>query len=606
MDRTLILGQKPIFARNAVAALEINGEIFKQEEKNVYISEKYIVTSCYGHLYNLCDIEMYRPNYEKQKNYDWSETELPFCPKKLRFKFCPKDKSVIPWIKIIKKYVNDKSVTNILHFGDSDREGEIIVRIALGMAENKKPVYRIWAETQLPTTILEAINGAKPDALYDNIASAGYTKMYCDWLYDINLTRYLTLKINKPNTVYRIGLAQIAILNIIYNREIEIISFKPKKYYTLASQKVSINDEIELNSKHEFKISDKERAEYLAANYTHDGAKIKKCKYNKRTLDRPRLYSLTTLQNEMSEKHNFSPDYTLELVHDLYEKGFISYPCTPSEYLTKGQIPTVQNIINILIKIGFENISIQENIFNDSKVEYHSAIIPTVRIPNEKEFNEMIEDMRICYNRILYRFLSVFCNDECIINDMQMEILVGSENRENEIINVKGQKLLQKGFLQYDGQLSEKQLPELKENDNVNVRFELVQKETNPPERFTVKTLNQYLENPYGNEMDYEQLRIKNIKDGNEIGTVETRANIIKTLINWGYVILDKTTYKITDKGKELIEAAIQFHIDVGKEKAIQMQQYIQSVYQGKKTTKECVIYMRDEIYHTINSTESN
>lgn len=124
MDRTLILGQKPIFARNAVAALEINGEIFKQEEKNVYISEKYIVTSCYGHLYNLCDIEMYRPNYEKQKNYDWSETELPFCPKKLRFKFCPKDKSVIPWIKIIKKYVNDKSVTNILHFGDSDREGE--------------------------------------------------------------------------------------------------------------------------------------------------------------------------------------------------------------------------------------------------------------------------------------------------------------------------------------------------------------------------------------------------------------------------------------------------------------------------------------------------
>lgn len=189
---------------------------------------------------------------------------------------------------------------------------------------------------------------------------------------------------------------------------------------------------------------------------------------------------------------------------------------------------------------------------------------------------------------------------------MQMEILVGSENRENEIINVKGQKLLQKGFLQYDGQLSEKQLPELKENDNVNVRFELVQKETNPPERFTVKTLNQYLENPYGNEMDYEQLRIKNIKDGNEIGTVETRANIIKTLINWGYVILDKTTYKITDKGKELIEAAIQFHIDVGKEKAIQMQQYIQSVYQGKKTTKECVIYMRDEIYHTINSTESN
>ena len=71
--------------------------------------------------------------------------------------------------------------------------------------------------------------------------------------------------------------------------------------------------------------------------------------------------------------------------------------------------------------------------------------------------------------------------------------------------------------------------------------------------------------------MDYEQLRIKNIKDGNEIGTVETRANIIKTLINWGYVILDKTTYKITDKGKELIEAAIQFHIDIGKEKAIQL-----------------------------------
>ena len=239
-----IIAEKPSLARNIVAGI---GEMKK---KNGYFeNSEYIVTWAFGHLFSLCDIEDYSPL--PSENRKWTLDNLPCFPDKFRFRLKKDDKGkeddgVKKQFETIKALLNRKDVDKIVNAGDSDREGEIIVRLCVNNAlSENKPFYRLWLPDQTPQTVSKALSEMKEEKEYENLANEGFSRTYIDWLYGVNLTRYASIK---TGTLLRVGRVIIPIVKAIYDRDLEIENFKPEIYYALVSKAKTNGEVIELTS----------------------------------------------------------------------------------------------------------------------------------------------------------------------------------------------------------------------------------------------------------------------------------------------------------------------------------------------------------------------
>lgn len=585
-----IIAEKPSLARNIVAGI---GEMKK---KNGYFeNSEYIVTWAFGHLFSLCDIEDYSPLPSESRK--WTLDNLPCFPDKFRFRLKKDDKGkeddgVKKQFETIKALLNRKDVDKIVNAGDSDREGEIIVRLCVNNAlSENKPFYRLWLPDQTPQTVSKALSEMKEEKEYENLANEGFSRTYIDWLYGVNLTRYASIK---TGTLLRVGRVIIPIVKAIYDRDLEIENFKPEIYYALVSKAKTNGEIIELTSKYKFSAAEKAKAERCCERMNVLEAVVTDKKSKKEILFPGKLYSLTKLQNFLGKKYKMPMEKSLSIVQKLYENGYVSYPRTNSEYLATNEKDKVKQIISGVKKLGYPVVfKDKKTIFDDSKIESHSALTPTYKIPDKGALND---DEFTVYSAILRRFVAIFCEEECYIEKSELTISLGGK----EDYSIKGSMILTEGWTKYDGgEKKDKMLPKLEKGDKVNVDFHPEEKQTQPPKHYTIETLNNYLKNPFKDDKtsdDSDDEDYKAIFKGLELGTEATRTGIIDNAKKSGYISLKKDVYFIENGGKYLIEQLSDMNISMDKYKTSRLGQALKKVYHGEMTIDESVKMAENEI----------
>lgn len=590
----LIIAEKPSLARNICAG------IGKMQKRDGYFEGNgYLVSWALGHLFQLYDIEDYTGDYEAK----WSMDNLPFYPEKFQYKLRTKgkertvDSGVSRQFSVIESLCNRADVEKIVNAGDADREGEIIIRLCIMNAlKSEKPLGRLWLPDQTPETVAKQLAEMKSQEEYDCLANEGFSRTYVDWLYGINLSRFATLK---SGALLRVGRVIIPIVKAIYDRDMAIKNFVPDTYYGIVSKELTDGEEIELVSTRKYRKENLEKAQRCCAAYNSVPAVVTERTSKKDRLNPGKLFSLSKLQNVLGKKYKMSMDDSLKIVQKLYEDGYLTYPRTNSEYLATAEKDKIKKILEGVKKAGYPvEFKDKKTIFDDSKIESHSALTPTFKIPKRDALSD--DEFKV-YQTVFRRFVAVFCSEECVAQRSEIKVKVG----EYEEFSLKGTVILEKGWTRFDDPPSkDKVLPNLKVGDTVVTDFKPKEKETSPPKHYTVETLNNFLKNPYRelkaaaseseNEDDMEEYRA--IFEGVEIGTEATRTAIIRNAEESGYIQLKNNSYYILDGGIFLVESLARLGINMEKEKTAHLGRALKQVYRGEMTVGDCVTLARDEI----------
>ncbi len=590
----LIIAEKPSLARNIAAGI---GKM--KREDGFFIGEGYILTWVFGHLFSLADVDEYSPNPDGTRK--WTIKNIPCFPEKFVFELKKDqttkkvDAGVKKQFETIKALINREDVDMIINAGDADREGEIIIRICVEHAVSKnKPFMRLWLPDQTPETIRQALLEMKAETEYENLANEGYARTYIDWLYGVNLTRYATLKSGK---LLRVGRVIIPIVKAIYERDMAIRNFVPEIYYAIVSKAQTNSEEIELTSKEKFNKNDKAKAQALCDKYNSSSAVVVSKKKKKDTLRPGKLYSLTKLQNVLGKKYKMSMEKSLKIVQDLYEKGFVTYPRTNSEYLATAEKSKIKTILSSVEKLGYPvKFKDSKTIFDDSKIESHSALTPTYKIPKKTDLTQ--EEFTV-YSAIMRRFVAVFCSEDCVIEKTEVKIDVGGY----EEFILKGTVISEPGWTKYDDySKKDKILPKLEKGDIINIDFKPTEKETSPPKHYTIETLNNYLKNPFkedkqkASEEENDEEEYKAIFEGLELGTEATRTGIIDNAKKSGYIQLKKDVYTILPDGEYLIESLTRMNISMDKYKTAEVGKALKKVFHGEFSINDSIAIAKKEI----------
>ena len=589
----LIIAEKPSLARNIVAGI---GKLPKMG--NYYEGQGYIVTWAFGHLFSLSDIEDYTGPTSTGR---WSMENLPCFPQNFRFKLRRdangnEDAGVKKQFELISTLCNREDVDAIVNAGDADREGEIIIRLCVSHAlKSEKKLLRLWLPDQTPETVAAALADMKEESEYDNLANEGYARTYIDWLYGVNLTRYATLK---TGMLLRVGRVIVPIVKAIYDRDMAIKNFVPEIYYAPVSSEETGGETVELTSKKRFDKNSLNKAEELCRLYNNTGAVVTDKKSKKSSLSAGKLYSLSKLQNVLGKKYKMSMEQSLKIVQGLYEKGYLTYPRTNSEYLASAEKDKIAKIVGNISSMGYPVVmKDKKTIFDDSKIESHSALTPTYKIPKKDSLTE--EEFKV-YQTVFRRFVAVFCSEECVAQKTELQIKVG----DLEEFVLKGNVILEAGWTKYDDYKGkDKVLPGLNVGDSVNINFTPREKETSPPKHYTIETLNQYLKNPFREEKaaaseseedDAEEYRA--MFEGLELGTEATRTGIIDNALKSGYIDLKKDVYTILPDGIYLIESLMYMGISMDKYKTSVLGQALKKVFRNAMTVEQSVEMAKEEI----------
>ncbi len=597
----IIIAEKPSLARNIAAAIGVG------TRRRGYIEGKdYIVTWAFGHLFSLVDIEEYSGSAERR----WTMEGLPCIPESFRFELRRgEDKRVDSGVReqfeTIKALVNRPDVTAVINAGDADREGEIIVRLCIERALTApKPQKRLWLPDQTPETVRAALAELSDASEYDRLADEGLARTYIDWLYGTNLTRYATLKTGK---FLRIGRVIVPIVRAICERDLLIRNFVPEKYFAVLSREKTNGETVELISKKKFDKDGRAAAEALSAAYNAAGATVTRKTSKAETLYPPKLFSLSTLQSLLGKKHKMSMSDSLEVIQKLYEEGYLTYPRTNSEYLATKEQGKVKQILEKVKGLGYPvAFRFSKSIFDDSKIESHSALTPTFKIPQRDALSER---ERLVYSTVLRRFVAVFCAEECKVERSELTVRVG----ELETFTLKGMILLEPGWTKYDEYTKkDKLLPRLEIGDSVALDFRPTEKETAPPKHYTIETLNNYLKNPFreekqaaaqaaaeaeeGSEAVDDSEDYRAVLEGLELGTEATRTGIIDNARKSKYIALKKDVYSILPDGEYLVASLERLKINMDKFKTAEMGRALKAVYRGSMTVEESVRLAAEEI----------
>ncbi len=584
MGKKLIITEKPSVAREFAKALNQN-----MKTKDGYIeSEDYIITWCVGHL-----VTMSYPDVYDEKLKRWSMETLPFIPTEYKYEVI---ENVKKQFNIVKNLFHREDVEIIYNAGDSGREGEYIQRLVLMMAgyNEKASLKRIWIDSQTEEEILRGIREAKDSSEYDNLSNAAYLRAKEDYLMGINFSRVLTLKygygmkqfLNKDKMVISVGRVMTCVLGMVVKREREIREFNKTYFYRVVAQ-ITLQDK---NIEGEWKSVEGSKYFNSPLLYKENGfvkeetavrliEEIKngeECpltgildavEKKKETKNPPLLYNLAELQNDCSRFFKCSPDETLRIAQELYEKKMTTYPRTDARVLSTAvakeitknlsglkRIPQVADAVDKILTEGKYKSLAKSRYVNDKQITDHYAIIPTGQGLNN--LAGLTPTAAKVYELIVRRFLSIFYPAAVY----QKISLVTKLGEERFFSNVK--VLAEEGYLavlkppvekkkeekdeedtKYDLSFLES-LKGLKKGQEIMVQnLEIKTGETTPPKRYNSGSMILAMENA-GQLIEDEELRAQ-IK-GSGIGTSATRAEILKKLVANGYLSLNKKTQILT------------------------------------------------------------
>lgn len=537
----LVLAEKPSVAKTIASFLGA-----KTRHDGYFEGNGYIVTYAVGHLVGLYDMK----DYDKDRySGSWKLSNFPFIPQdKFKFKV---DSSKKKQFDIVKNLLHRDDIEYVINATDNDREGELISFLIFLLAKNKKPVKRILVNEWTPEDITRGINNLKDDIDMRNLQAAGYTRLITDWLIGINFTSVATLKYGNGKLL-NIGRVILPTVKLIYDRDMEISNFIPKTYYEIEGNFKSKNGNYKgkyIKGK-ESKFDDIEEVNKVINTINSNEGKIIDKKVTTSKEYAPKLFSLTSLQGYITSKYsNFTSDKVLSVCQSLYEGngkgGYITYPRTDSIYLEESLASKVSQTLDKL-KVGLEyenkiKFTKTKRVFDSSKVDSHSAIIPTYIIPTK-----LNSDEQIVYNAIKDRFIANF------MPPAEYENTEIKTDVDSNIFLTKGKVLKSKGYLEvYNKEEKDDLLPSVDANDIVAVLdIKPLTKQTTPPKPYTEDTLLKAMKNCGKNVPDDDTT----VLSGYSIGTSATRADVLKKISQVGYVGKKGKSYFITDLGKNLVE----------------------------------------------------
>lgn len=581
MGKSLFIAEKPSVAQEFAKALKVTGSRY-----DGYIESKdTIVTWCVGHLVTMSYPEVYDMKYKR-----WSYSTLPFLPQEFLYEVIP---SVKKQFDIVKGLLTREDVDTIYVCTDSGREGEYIYRLVEQLAGVKgKNRKRVWIDSQTEEEILRGVKEAKDLKEYDNLSDAAYLRAKEDYLMGINFSRVLTLKygnsisryLKTDRTVISVGRVMTCVLGMIVRREREIRAFVKTPFYRILGKFEIDGKQIEaewkasegtlfFKSSHLYKengFKKKDVAEKFIEWFKKDEElaivdNIEKKKENKNP---PLLYNLAELQNECSRMFKISPDQTLNIVQELYEKKLVTYPRTDARVLSTAVAKEISKNIKGLLGYdlakgfaseilnggSYKNIA-KTRYVNDKQITDHYAIIPTGQ--GLRELNSLSIASRNVYETIVRRFLSIFY-PPATYQKISLRLRL-----KNETFFASFKVLVNEGYLKVTGNSFDKKktdtdqtedvkcdkefleaLSKLKKGTKLEVNSLFIKEgETSPPKRYNSGNLILAMENA-GQLIEDEELRAQ-IK-GSGIGTSATRAEILKKLVNIKYINLNKKTQIIT------------------------------------------------------------
>ena len=578
MGKSVFIAEKPSVAEEFGKALHEN---FKNRKSDGYLeSDNYIVTWCVGHLVTMCYPDKYDPALKS-----WRLDTLPFIPKEFMYEVIP---SVEKQFNIVKNILNREDVETIYVCTDSGREGEYIYRLVRQMAgvKNKKE-KRVWIDSQTEEEILRGIKTAKDISEYNNLSDAAYLRAKEDYLMGINFSRVLTLKYGRnissylktDRTVISVGRVMTCVLGMIVRREREIRAFVKTPFFRVIGKTQLADNSFDAewkavegsryyNTPYLYKdngfkerIKAQELIDALSDPMPASG-KVVQIERKKEVKNPPLLYNLAELQNECSKLFKISPDQTLAVVQELYEKKLVTYPRTDARVLStaiskeihknigglRNFAPVKEYAEHILNEKSYTGIA-KSRYCDDKKITDHYAIIPTGQ--GFGALKGLSQTAMRVYEVIARRFLSIFYPAaEYTKASVTMDV-------NKECFNASFKVLAKEGYLavarnsfakQQDGDGNDtamlEALKNVKKNDILNItEFSIKEGETSPPKRYNSGSIILAMENA-GQLIEDEDLRAQ-IK-GSGIGTSATRAEILKKLNTIGYIATNAKTQIIT------------------------------------------------------------
>ena len=577
--KKLFIAEKPSVATEFAKALKV-----PTGRKNGYLEgEDIIVTWCVGHLVTMSYPEKYDERLKR-----WSLDTLPFLPKEFKYEIID---GVKAQFAIVSGLLNREDVDTIYICTDSGREGEYIYRLVDMMAKVEGKIRkRVWIDSQTEEEILRGIREAKDWSHYDNLSSAAFLRAKEDYLMGINFSRILTLKYGRnvanflklDRAVLSVGRVMTCVVGMVVNREREIRNFVKTPFFKVLGKfenvGMFISGEWKVNEKSKYfnspmlykdngfreKIYAKELIEHIEtrANETGREVIVLSNEKKKETKNPPLLFNLAEIQNECSKRFKISPDETLKIIQELYEKKLVTYPRTDARVLSSAVAKeidkNIKGLCNFPLLAGFAQDILKKGVYknivktkyvNDSQITDHYAIIPT-GFGNTNSLSKLSLSV---YELICRRFLSIFY-PPAIYQKFAIRMGVGDE------IFVSNTKVcVERGFLDIlspvknddDEENAESQNPEyIKMISSLRKGSKLVldsmsikEGETVPPKRYSSGSIILAMENA-GQLIEDEELRSQ-IK-GSGIGTSATRADILKKLFAIKYLALNKKTEIIT------------------------------------------------------------
>lgn len=555
--KKVIIAEKPSVAKNIADAFNI-----KTRKDGFFEGKDYLITWAFGHLLELYDAKDYDENMK-----GWKMEKFPFIPEKFNYKIKSDsfnrsivDKGAQKQINIIKSLINREDVGSVISATDKDREGELISHEILNYLNVDKKIYRLLLNEWTPDEVKKGMDNLIEDKEMKPLKDAGVSRQWADWIIGINLTSVATLRY-KPNDkkILNIGRVLLPTLKIIYDRDKEIEKFKKSTYYKIiAIFKTSENKEFEglyyLNENEKFE--DKKVADDISKSIKgKDGQIIEKSVEKKREYP-PFLFNLSNLQGHITSKYKgWTSDKVLKVAQSLYEKKFTTYPRTGSIALDESLKDKVRKVLEVVKKdLPYENeIKFVDNkrIFDNSKVESHSAIIPTYMKPTG-----LSKDEEKVYSAIKDRFIMQFMpiaefEETKLVIKIKDDSLKGIFNCRGRVQIVEGWRVVEKI------ESKDKILPNTKKDEIVQVVDSKANEVTKkPPKLHTEKTLLRVMETcgkSFKDEEDTKEM-MQAILSGFSIGTPATRAETIKKLKDIGYIKSKGKSLTCTELGTNLVE----------------------------------------------------
>lgn len=515
------------------------------------------ITWAYGHLVELKSPQDYKKEWEK-----WDLSQLPILPSRYEYKVSVDKKKQF---NIIKKLMKEAEVIQIST--DIDREGEAIARLIIQEAGcTHKKIKRLWINSLEVDEIKKGFQNLKPGEDFESMFEEAQARQLSDWIVGMNASRLYTLLLRKKGVqgVYSVGRCQTPALCLINKRQQEIKNFKPTPFFELEAQFTSPNGVYMGRYKERFstkgELMSLLQQHSLSENNNQQGM-IKSVEVKPKQQEAPKLFSLSSIQALANKKYKYSPAGVLKGIQELYEAKLVTYPRTDCNYITEGEFEYLKNNLNgyqSIVGVNFQPHSLTANkrYVDNKKVQEHYAIVLTKNVPSKETIAKLTDVQRNLYIEVLKSVLSMFHSpymyEETVITSDLNGLLFITKGKAEKSLGWKELYVTDK-IEEEDDQEKASMLPVVTQGEFVQGLVKSKEGVTTPPKPYTEGQLITMMKTCGSSVEDEESKDI--LKEVEGLGTEATRAGIIETLKNQGYIEVKRNKVNVTPKGEILCQS---------------------------------------------------